>query len=262
MTNPYEKAASMERDNSMTRRFLADAGIGPGMRVVEIGCGGGEVTQLLAELVGQSGRIVAIDREPGALAIARQRMRERHMEHVQFVQCDLTAPAAALTAYAPGSFDALAGRRVLMYLPQPAATLRHLANWLRSGACIVFEETDTTLVPGRISPMPAHDRAATWMRSMLLAEGANVHMGFALPATLVQAGFAFERIRAEAVIQGQGTQFPLSALLKLMTPRIVLHGVATESEIEAAAQEIDAEANDPTVVYVSAVAFCATARMP
>ena len=87
-------------------------------------------------------------------------------------------------------------------------------------------------------------------------------MGFELPTTLTQAGFVFEHIRAEAIIQGQGTQFPLAELVKLMLPRMVLHGVATEADldVENLEQRLAAERSNPTRVYVSDMAVCAWAR--
>ena len=65
----------MKRDNLMTRRLLTESGIGMGMRVLEVGCGGGEVTQILAELVGPSGHVLALDRDAGALATAAERVK-------------------------------------------------------------------------------------------------------------------------------------------------------------------------------------------
>jgi hypothetical protein len=149
-----------------------------------------------------------------------------------------------------------------MYLQDPAEVLRRLARWLRSGGLVVFEETDSTMVPARTSPMAAHDQLTAWLRSMLVVEGANTAMGFALPATLVQAGLRFKRIRAEAVIQGQGTQYPLSVLLKLVQSRMILAGIATQAEVDSLAARLDAESRDPTCVYVSAMSFCAWAYKP
>ena len=252
----------MKRDNTMTRRYFADAGVTHGMRVIEIGCGSGEITQVLAELVGSSGAVVAIDRNQDALAIARDRMKEQKMEHVQLVSADAAGDLSSLESFKYESFDVLAGRRVLMYLQDPAEVLRRLARWLRSGGLVVFEETDSTMVPARTSPMSAHDQAVEWLRRMLVAEGANTAMGFGLPGTLVQAGLRFERIRAEAVIEGQGTQFPLSALLKLVQPRVISAGIATMAEIESLAIRLDAESRDPTCVYVGAMSFCAWAHKP
>lgn len=101
----------MKRDNSMTRRFLMDAGITPGMRVLEIGCGNGEVTQELAELVGPSGSVVALDRNEGELALARARMAEQGIAHVNFAVADVTGDLSAMAALQSEPFDALAGRQ-------------------------------------------------------------------------------------------------------------------------------------------------------
>lgn len=250
----------MKRDNSITRRFLAEAGIGSGMQVLEIGCGSGEVTLLLAELVGPSGSVVALDHSDDALAVAQHRIEEAGITNVQWIAADIAGDLASMDGIPRGTFDALAGRRVLMYMRDPAAILRRLMPWLKGEGLVVFEEADSTMVPARTTPMAAHDKATSWMRDMLVAEGANPAMGFALPATLAQAGLRFERVRAEAAIQGQGTQFPLAALLKLMQSRLVSAGIASEAEVGALAELVDSERRDPTSVYVSDWSFCAWAR--
>lgn len=252
----------MKRDNSMTRRFLAEAGVTLGMRVIELGCGGGEVTQILAELVGPSGIVVAIDRDPKALALAEERMQEHGIEHVRCTSADLSGDGAELDDLRSEPFDVLAGRRVLMYLPDPVEMLRRLSGALRSGGLVVFEETDLTMVPARVASMTAHDQAAEWLRKMLVEEGADTAMGFTLPATLARAGLSFQRVRAEAVIQGQGTQYPLSALLELLQARVISAGIATRDEVESLVARLQAERRDPTSVYVSEMSFCAWARKP
>jgi SAM-dependent methyltransferase len=246
----------------MTRRYLMNAGITPGMRVLEIGCGNGEVTQELAEIVGPSGSVVALDRNEAGLAMARARMTEQGIEHVRFVAADVTGDLATLDAVQGEPFDALAGRRVLMYLPDPAAVLGRLAGRLQSGGLVVFEEADSTMVPARAAPLAAHDQMTAWLRSMLVAEGANPAMGFALPATLAQAGLRFERIRAEAIILGQGTQYPLPVLLKMMQSRLIAAGIATQAEVDALAEQLDIESSDPTSVYIWSMSFCAWAYKP
>jgi ubiquinone/menaquinone biosynthesis C-methylase UbiE len=56
-----------------TERLLRNAEIGPGMRVLDLGCGPGDVSMLAAELVGPSGSVVGIDRSPQVIALARTR---------------------------------------------------------------------------------------------------------------------------------------------------------------------------------------------
>src|SRR5262249_9471502 len=164
--------------------------------------------------------------------------------------------------FAYKSFDVLAGRRVLMYLPSPSDTLRRLARWVHSDGLVVFEETDSTMIPGRISAMPAHDQATEWCKKMLLAEVANFAMGFWLPTSFHQAGLEVKRIRAEAVIQGQGTQYPLPALLRLVQTRIITASIATAAEIDALVHRLDEESHNPLSVYISEMSFCAWAAKP
>lgn len=252
----------MKRDNTTTRRYLSDAGVKQGMHVIEIGCGGGEVTEVLAELVGSSGAVVAIDHNQNALATAQARMRERGIEYVQFIFADITGDLSSLEGFQQEGFDILAGRRVLMYLQDPAEVLRRLARWLRPGGWVVFEESDLTMVPGRTSSLAAHDQAMEWLRRMLTMEGANTAMGFGLPTTLIKAGLRFEGIRAEAVIQGQGTQYPLATLLKLMEVRVISAGIATQEEVNSLVARLDVESRDPAWVYVSDISFCAWGQKP
>src|SRR3954470_17343753 len=57
----------------VTRRFLKEAGIEPGMRVLDVGCGAGDTSFLAAEMVGESGEVVGIDRASAAIDVARSR---------------------------------------------------------------------------------------------------------------------------------------------------------------------------------------------
>jgi ubiquinone/menaquinone biosynthesis C-methylase UbiE len=72
-----------------TRRVLRDAGVGEGMRVLDVGCGPGSVTFLAAELVGPAGSVTGIDRNPAMLAAARAHARATGQRAVSFVQADL-----------------------------------------------------------------------------------------------------------------------------------------------------------------------------
>lgn len=243
--------------NSITERLLTDAGIVPEMRVIDIGCGSGEVSLLLRRLVGESGQVIGIDQDARVLTIASERAQEQNFHNVSFLQADLATPMSELT-----SFDALVGRRVLMYLADPVSTIQNLADSLKTGGIAVFQESDSTMVPGRKAPLPLHDQVISWMWQTVEREGANIHMGVDLPSVLEQAGLAIEHVRAEAVIQGQGTHYPLSYIIRAMLPRITKHGVATESEIdiETLEQRLAAERASTKSAYVSDMAFGVWAR--
>lgn len=251
----------MKRNNRPTELLFRKAGISEGMSVLELGSGPGEVTEVLAGIVGRTGRVVAVDRSEKMLAMAKERLQGAGVENVRFVCADLNGTADYLKDVELASFDVVAGRRVLMYLAKPEAVIEGLLPWIRPGGLVVFEEMDSTMCPGLVGSMPGHEQALVWLGQMLDGEGAQRAMGLLLPAVFAKAGLHFERIWAEAVIEGQGDQFPLGQMLGLLTPRLESTGIATAPEIEALIAQINAE-RDPSRVFVSAMRFCALGTKP
>src|SRR6476620_11506413 len=68
----------------ITERFFREAGIGLGQRVLDLGSGVGDVAMLAARLVGPSGEVVAIERDPKSIAKASARATEAGFYNVSF----------------------------------------------------------------------------------------------------------------------------------------------------------------------------------
>src|SRR6266446_1665609 len=113
-----------------TERLFREAGIGPGQRVLDIGSGVGDVAMLGARLVGPSGEVVGIERDPRSLDRARARVAEAGLHNVSFMQSDVSQ----ITASEP--FDAAVGRFILMWLPDSASVLRQLSRLVRPGGIL------------------------------------------------------------------------------------------------------------------------------
>src|SRR5436309_15496663 len=60
-----------------TRQLFKEAGISRGMRVLDVGCGSGDVAFLAVDLVGLSGEVVGVDRERAAVDWANARAHGR-----------------------------------------------------------------------------------------------------------------------------------------------------------------------------------------
>jgi len=88
----------------ITRRFFREAGIAPGMRVLDVGSGAGDVAFLAAEMVGEKGEVVGTDPGAAALVVARRRTDERSLRNVSFRDGD----PAEMKFEQP--FDAVVGR--------------------------------------------------------------------------------------------------------------------------------------------------------
>jgi 2-polyprenyl-3-methyl-5-hydroxy-6-metoxy-1,4-benzoquinol methylase len=114
-----------------TERLLRNAEIGPGMRVLDLGCGAGDVSMLAAELVGPSGSVVGIDRNPQVIALAGARARTAGLEQVTFKE-------VALDGFSDlDLFDCVIGRYVLVRQANPT-------DFLRSAACHVRSASPST----------------------------------------------------------------------------------------------------------------------
>ena len=88
----------------ITRQFLVSAGIGTGMRVLDVG----SVTLLLADLVGPRGSVVGVEMNPVILETARARVDAVGWTNVTFLDGDVTSIVL------DDDFDAVVGRWILM----------------------------------------------------------------------------------------------------------------------------------------------------
>jgi ubiquinone/menaquinone biosynthesis C-methylase UbiE len=89
------------------------------MRVLDLDSGLGDVAFVAAELIGPTGEIVGIERSPDTAAKANIRAQQSGLSHVRFVVGDIHDVGPA------GPFDAIIGRLVLIYVPEPAGCCAH-----------------------------------------------------------------------------------------------------------------------------------------
>jgi ubiquinone/menaquinone biosynthesis C-methylase UbiE len=173
------------------RRLFEDAGISPGMRVLDIGSGAGDVAMVAARAVGPTGSVLGVDMNPAILETARERTAAAGLGNITFVALDLTGDAAP-----DGPFDGIVCRVILRYLPDPAGVIRRLARRLRPGGLVVFSEPDGTISPFAYPTCPLVDRAITWAREAQTRSGTDLAMGLKLYRTLLDAGLTEPRLRS------------------------------------------------------------------
>jgi ubiquinone/menaquinone biosynthesis C-methylase UbiE len=124
--------------NDYTEHALRLAGLRSGMRVLDVGCGPGDVSFIAAGLVGPTGSVLGVDAAPEMIELARGRAAEKGLSAVQFTQAVIDAIAL------DEPVDAVVGRLILMHLPEPAAAVRRLSALVRPGGVIAFSENDIT----------------------------------------------------------------------------------------------------------------------
>jgi SAM-dependent methyltransferase len=179
----------------ITRGFMRDSGIGPGMRVLDVGSGAGDVAFIAADLVGSAGKVVGVDRDAAAVAAAQQRAIAAAASNVTFLQGDPAEMAF------DDQFDAVVGRYVLMFQADPAAMLREVAAHVRAGGVVVFHEPDRDGI--RSYPtVGTYERCCRLVDETIRRWGGNPRMGISLHSTFIAAGLAAPTMRLESVIGG------------------------------------------------------------
>src|SRR5262249_37369092 len=118
----------------ITQRLFRDAGLRRGMRVLDVGCGVGDVTCLVAEMVGSQGSVVGVDYAGSVLSTARKRVASRGLSWARFIEADISQ--VSLSDLGSPPFDAVVGRLVLMYQSDPTGVLRRLAGMVRPGGTV------------------------------------------------------------------------------------------------------------------------------
>jgi ubiquinone/menaquinone biosynthesis C-methylase UbiE len=227
--------------HDLTRDVLCRAGIQPGMRVLDIGCGVGDVSLLAGKLVGAKGKVFGIDRSAEAIALAERRATEAGQCYwTRFVSGDLD------TFVPEETFDAVIGRLILMYLPDPAATLRRLAGYVRPGGIVAFQELSMPLARS-VPEGPLYSRCIGWIIDTIAGAGFEVDMGGKLPMTFAAAGLPIPQMNSAALIGG-GPNTPiynyLAETLRSLLPMAERVGVTTAAEmgIDTLAERLRREA--------------------
>lgn len=209
----------------LTRRLVQAAGLAPGMRVLDIGSGAGNVARLVAELVGPDGEVVGIDADPAAVELARRHTAEPNVEF-------RVADAQTLDGI-EGGFDAVTGRLVLMYLSDPVGALRQAASRVRPGGVVCMHEADLAYLWG--SPGQAQlEQARAWFLEALEKAGIETRMGPALYSLFTAAGLPGTRLLFEALAEG-GPDNPAWGWANVVSAAVPLMeklGVASRAEVD------------------------------
>jgi SAM-dependent methyltransferase len=129
-------------DEATVRRLRA-LGVGAGWRCLELGAGAGSVARWMADEVGPTGRVTAVDRDASQL----QALRE--MSHVSVMEDDLTT-----MSFPDASFDVIHSRSVLMHIDEADAVVAMLIPALRPGGVVLFEEADGAPAAAVVDPPP------------------------------------------------------------------------------------------------------------
>ena len=199
------------------------------MRVLDLGCGAGDVSMLAAELVGAAGSVVGIDRNQDVIAVARERAQTAKLGNIHFEEVSVDAFSD------PEPFDAVIGRYVLIHQADPVALIRAAADLVRPGGVVAFHELG---VRGQvIQSLPSvslWQQAWEWIRMAFQAVAPHHDAGGRLIEHFSRAGLPQPTLFCESPVGG-GEDSPFYAwaaeTLKSFVPQLVRMRILTADSI-------------------------------
>jgi ubiquinone/menaquinone biosynthesis C-methylase UbiE len=235
----------------ITERLFREAGIERGFRVLDLGSGLGDVSMLLARLVGPSGQVVGIERDATSIERARARIAAAGFRNVNFLNTDVN------TIVTDQAFDAAVGRFILMFLPDPVSVLRSVSRLVRPGGVLAFNEPSWAPMLALGAGLPLWSRTRHLIHETLMRSGANREMGFALYRVFQEVGLPAPKMHLEMPLGNDADFIRLTSdLLCSLRPLAEQHKVSLQElgDLETLPDRIRSEvATANTVVSLIAV---------
>jgi ubiquinone/menaquinone biosynthesis C-methylase UbiE len=249
----YRRSAAWARASEQAA-WLA-AGVRPGARVADIGCGPAAILTELAQLVSPGGSVDGVDRDARARATAAQVISSAGVENVRIV-----AGEADATGLEEGTYDTVMMRHVLFHNgARVPAILGHLARLLRPGGHLYLVEVD--FLARRLVPVDAElEELTTAFVKLAAGRGSDLQIGPHLGHLLLDAGLELISFDARYQIYSgevaRTTRGPEWAAREALTAA----GLATEADFDRWEQAWARRVADPTPKFSFVPMFQAVGR--
>jgi SAM-dependent methyltransferase len=238
-----------------TKALVRQAGLVPGMRCLDVGCGIGAITLRLARRVGPEGETVGVDADERFVALARAEAERRRM----------TASFRSGSAYELGeenAYDLVFARFLLAHLAEPARALAEMVRAARPGGVVVVEDVDFA---GHFSAphCPAFFRYVALYQAVLRRRGGDADIGPRLFGLLQGAGLGAVRVRVVQPAHFRGPGKRIAAVtLEHIREAGQEAGLASSGEIDTVLAELGPFTDDPRTLLSLPRVFQAWGRKP
>jgi ubiquinone/menaquinone biosynthesis C-methylase UbiE len=239
----YERLKLLARERwSDTYALFGRVGLGHGMRCLDLGCGGGEVTFEMAKLVGPDGLVTGIDMDETKISLGRGAATDRGVDNVEFRAANVNDWNEA------DAYDLVFSRFLLQHLSDPVDLLRRMWAGVRRGGVLVVEDAD---FDGWFChpPNTGFDFFLRQYSQVIERWGGDHAIGRKLYGYFRQAGVPDPEVRLVQPfhIFDEGKSLALTTL-DASAEAILAEGLASESEVTAALASLAQFTDDPMTV--------------
>ena len=211
-----------------TAALFGRAGICSGMRCVDLGCGGGQVTLEMARLVASGGSVTGVDMDEVKLGLARKAAMDRGVGNVEFLAGNVS------NWDEPDAYDVVYSRFLLQHLSEPVELLRRMWAAARTGGRVIVEDAD---FDGWCChpPNEGFDFFVRAYAEVIRRRGGDHATGRKLYQYFLQAGIPAPQVALvqSVCVSGESKELAWSTL-DATSEAILSQGVATSDELTAA----------------------------
>uniref|UniRef100_B8HYC7 Methyltransferase type 11 n=1 Tax=Cyanothece sp. (strain PCC 7425 / ATCC 29141) TaxID=395961 RepID=B8HYC7_CYAP4 len=249
-----ERLQTLERAfDPATEQRLRSTGVTANWCCLEVGAGAGSITQWLAARVGPGGKVTAVD------------LDTRFIQTLTLPNVEIISGDVRQAAFAPGTFDLIHVRYVLIHIPDVEAVLTQLFSWLKPGGWLVLEEpdfgatrsTDSTTASGQ-----SFDRVNQAVIQMFANRGLNHEFGVKLPGLLQKFDLELVSVDSDAHLANGGSR--IAKLLKMSTQQLAQTYLETGKVTQVDLDHYGQLADDPLAwaIYYATVGVVAQKLQP
>ena len=226
------------------------AGITVGKHVLDLGAGPGYAALDLAEIVGPSGEVTALERSENFVSAMRESFRERGLTNAKIYELDLMSGDLP-----KGDYDFSWCRWVLSFVSDPALLIRKLSNAMPKGGTAIFHEYAHYETWRFLPRIPSQEKfrehvIATWRESGGEPDGAAN-----LPALLVENGFVIRLTTPHIFSLRPGNymwQWPVT-FIEVYLPRLIEMGRIDQKFADQLRGDLAAAERNPNALMITPV---------
>ncbi|MBW4466440.1 MAG: class I SAM-dependent methyltransferase [Pegethrix bostrychoides GSE-TBD4-15B] len=222
----FERLQAIEQVfDPASRKRIQSTGITTNWRCLEVGAGAGSITQWMAGVVGESGKVVAVDLDTRFVANLKS-------SNVEVLEADIRH-----LSLENHSFDLVHARYVLIHIPDFQVALSRMLDLVKPGGWIVIEEPDFTAaraIFGEEAACQAVNRVNRAILQMFTARGMDHALGVKLPAILQRYSLQQLFVENDTPLSHGGSG--IARVMRISTVQLaekyIATGEATQEDIE------------------------------